>query len=768
MTLMNQEPWNRDLPESFYLTAENRFSSYTPDQNQGWILKHGKGNPPALVIQSNPAKNYRFYKIFPRFSEGNTTACNPAEFVSRPTLEDFLVNLVEYSYSPLEGILVSTVNWVPDPDLVCGVVRIHNKTNQSRVIRLDLVGQLILPKSGNRLASTNYQGREILSGQLGDEFPVLFMSGNSSPGKGPLPNLTSELILAADQAEELTWTAVLGHSADQSLSLLNKVFQLDWGGEISRLKIKAGSNLQIHTGDPEWDFAFALSQKQAAGYLISHYPQQRPPAGLNHPLSPFQALYLLDVLTPVEPITARRILESVVEGIKEDGSTFDQNCTALSEISALPLAAELVWQAHQVGVDSEGIKILLDNVKRSLDYWFLVNNDRDQDGIPELAHPCQLNLTDTRPLKSHPELALPGHSPKLESPGLGALLYNDLTRLESLKKLYYQDKYQNTGQTKREKLKDFLKNSWNSEKSCFLNRDRDSHMTSPGKLILKNPENGFLILRENISQPSRIGFLFQRKSESELKPGVSFTLHGYDYSGKYRVEQKKKHQIQWIKKQGWASSDTVYSKVDYIFVEELPEDVQLTLFCPSTMEEDISLLLPLWAQVLDPGEADHLITNTIFNKNRYLSSYGIRTIPDPDYAAVQIPWNVLLGQGLLANNKRHQAGELFSRLMNAILININDSGCFFGSYDAKTGQGQGPPNALEGLVPTGYFLKAAGVQIINDRELTIEGIYPFPWPISLHYRGLVIYRDPEETRIDIPGEKSKIYHGSEKQHIRLI
>ena len=767
MTFMIQKPWNRELPESFYLTAENRLSSYYSDQNQGWILQHGKGNPPALVIQSNPVKNNRFYKIFPRFSEGNTTACNPAEFISLPTLEDFLVNLVEYSYTPLEGIQVSTVNWVPDPEVVCGVIRIHNQTNQSRAIRLDLVGHLILPDSGNRLAPINYQGREILSGQLGNEFPVLFMSGSSSPGKGTYPNLTSELTLAADQAEEITWIAVMGHSTDESLSLLDKVFQLDWGGEISRLKIKTGSNLQINTGDPEWDFAFALSQKQAAGYLMRHYPQQRPPAGLNHPLSPFQALYLLDVLTPVEPKTTRRILESVVEGIKEDGSLPEQNCSDLSDLTALPLTTELVWQAHQIGVGSKGIKILLDNVERSLDYWFLVNNDRDQDGIPELTHPCQINLTDTRPLKSRPELALPGHSPNLESPGLSALLYNDLTRLESLKRLYYQDKNQNTGQPKLEKLKDFIKNSWIPEKSCFLNRDRDSHLTSPGKLILNDPENGFLILRENMSQPSRIGFLFQRKSESELKPGVRLTLHGYDCSGKYRIEQIKPHQIQWIKKRGWASSECVYSKVDYLFLEELPGNVQLTVFCPSSMEEDISLLLPLWAQVLDPEEVDNLLTNTIFNENRYLSSYGIRTIPDPDYAAIQVPWNVLLGQGLLANNKRHQAGDIFSRLMKAILININDSGCFFGSYDAKTGQGQGLPNALEGLLPTGYFLKTAGVQIINERELTIEGIYPFPWPVSLHYRGMVIRRDREETRIDIPGEKSKIFHGSEKQHIRL-
>ena len=767
MIFMNLKPWNRELPESFFLTEENHLSTYTPAQNQGWILQHGQGNPPALVIQSNPAKSYGFYKIYPRFSEGNTVVCDPADFVSSPSLENFLVNLVEYSYSPLDEILVSAVNWVLDPAVVCGVVRIHNQAKPSRKIRLDLVGHLVLPDKGNRMAAINYQGREILSGQLGDEFPVLFMSGSTSPGKGPFPNLTTELTLAADQIEELTWIAVLGNSTDESMRMLDKVIQLDWAGEISRLKIKAQGNLQIITGDPELDFAFALSQKQAAGYLMRQYPYKGSQSAINNTLSPFQALYLLDVLAPVEPQIARMILEGVVERIKEDGLLSEQNCRILSDLPALPLTAELAWQAHQIGVDSEDIETLLEKLEVSLEYWFSPDNDKDRDGIPELVHPCQLNIIDTRPLKYHPEHPQTGHSLCLESPGLSALLYNDLTRLEYLKTLYCQGKNPNTTQSKREGLKDFLKKSWNSEKSCFLNRDRDSHLVSPGKLILDDPENGFLVLREIMSLPSRIGFLFQRKSESEQKPEVKLTLHGYDSSGKYRVELINPRQIHWIKNQGWASSDCIYSQVDYLFLEELPRDIQLTVYCPSTMEEDISLLLPLWAKGLDTWEIDCLITNTLFNQNRFLSTYGIRTFPDPDYAAVQMPWNVLLGQGLLANNKRNLAADLFSRLMNAILININESGCFFGSYDAKTGQGQGPLNALEGLLPIGYFLKVVGVQINNEREITIEGVHPFPWPVTLHYRGMVIRRNREETRFDFPGEKSKVFHGSEKQHIRL-
>jgi hypothetical protein len=106
--------------------------------------------------------------------------------------------------------------------------------------------------------------------------------------------------------------------------------------------------------------------------------------------------------------------------------------------------------------------------------------------------------------------------------------------------------------------------------------------------------------------------------------------------------------------------------------------------------------------------------------------------------------------------------------MAAILINLDDSGCFFSAYDARTGNGRGIQNSLEGLIPRGFFLQVLGIKIINEREIEVEGDHPFPWPVILRYRGMVIYRDREQTRIDFPGEKSKIIRSPDKKHIRLF
>jgi len=155
MVSMSQDIWTRDLPNYFFLTSENRFSSYIPSQNQGWILNQDHGNPPALVIQPDLIDNSMLFKIFPIFSEGSRTIINPADFIQLPHLIEFQANLAKYSFSPFEDINIKALNWVPDPAVICGIFRIKNESKQTRAIRIDLAGRLTAQTSGNRMTVIN-------------------------------------------------------------------------------------------------------------------------------------------------------------------------------------------------------------------------------------------------------------------------------------------------------------------------------------------------------------------------------------------------------------------------------------------------------------------------------------------------------------------------------------------------------------------------------------------------------------------------------------
>lgn len=768
MVYMSQDIWTRDLPDYFFLTSENRFSSDIPSQNQGWILNQDHGNPPALVIQPDLIDNRTHFKIFPIFSDGSTTVINPADFRQLPQLIEFQANLAEYNFSPFEDIKIKALNWVPDPAVICGIFRVINDSKQTRTIRIDLAGQITAQTSGSRMTVINKLGRDFLAGQMGSIFPVIFMSGNTKEGKGPYLCLSTELNINPEQELEIRWISALAESQVEALKRIDTINLLNWMGEISRSKIQDQSQIKIITGNPDWNFAFKLSQKQAVAYMHRQFSQGQGSPATNKGLSPLKAIYLLNTLTPIDPQYIPLIVENVMDAVQDNGMIPERSCTDHKTLPALPFAAELIWQADQIAPGQLQKNFLVEQLKKSLDHWFLRAQDQDQDGIPELNHPCQLDLMDKRSLDTKLKKGFTTPDSFIESPGLAAILVNDLSRLEEIQVSLRNNKKTSHSDKKQKKLIKFLQESWDTQKSCFQSRDRDSHLILLGRIISKDQGNGFHIFREKFPQPTRLGMLIEDKSGQGSHPDIKITLHGQDWKGNYRIEKISPSQYHWGENQGWAVSECIYQQLDYVFVENLGVDLLLNIYSPTTAREDIFQLLPLWGKTLDKQKVDSLINNTLTNKDGFWSNYGIRSIPDLGGATVQLLWNLLIGRSLLRYDKRLLAVELFSKIMDAILVNLDDSGCFFSAYDAQSGKGIGRRNALEGLIPIGFFLELVGIRFLNERELLIEGEYPFPWPVTISFRGRKILRDQDMTRIDFPGDKTRLIHGSKKEIVKLI
>jgi hypothetical protein len=277
---------------------------------------------------------------------------------------------------------------------------------------------------------------------------------------------------------------------------------------------------------------------------------------------------------------------------------------------------------------------------------------------------------------------------------------------------------------------------------------------------------GLKIIRTKLSALSRISILINGDLPAINKKDLNIVIHGFDQHGNYRMELIQSSQIISMEQWGYAVSTILYSNVDYVYIQNANRAGIVTVSSFDTTQEDISLLLPLWGNVIETTKANQIIDRIFSDQRWFLSPFGIRTYPDPNYAVIQLPWNILLGQGLLKYNRREHAADLFTRHIKAILENINNSGCFFSAYDAKTGVGIGSENDMDGLIPIGYFLQVLGVQIINEQELIIEGKNPFPWPVELRYRGMIIYRDQDQTRIEIPGKETKIIQDPRRVHLK--
>ena len=180
--------------------------------------------------------------------------------------------------------------------------------------------------------------------------------------------------------------------------------------------------------------------------------------------------------------------------------------------------------------------------------------------------------------------------------------------------------------------------------------------------------------------------------------------------------------------------------------------------------DDQTLLLPLWAGMMDEQKARALVNRTLLNAEKFDRPFGLPACPSPpkkDAAAVcqsvHLPWNQLIIEGLLHNGYEHEATRFFAHLMQGILQNLRQNNAFYEHYNAEVGTGVGERNALSGLAPTGLFLELLGVRIISDRKVKLERQNPFPWTVTVRYRGLTVKREMRRTTITfLNGEQVEV------------
>jgi hypothetical protein len=66
---------------------------------------------------------------------------------------------------------------------------------------------------------------------------------------------------------------------------------------------------------------------------------------------------------------------------------------------------------------------------------------------------------------------------------------------------------------------------------------------------------------------------------------------------------------------------------------------------------------------------------------------------------------------------------------------------------------------LHGLAPVGLFLEILGVEIISPKQVKIRDENPFPWPVTVKYRGLTISRLLDHTEVIFPnGQSTQVSH----------
>ncbi len=264
---MREWALTRNDPLSLNLVNDARLGATDFANDQIWELSVGGGDPPGLVLQTTFGLRARACRILPRFSIGDFFITDPADFEEEPIIRGMYPNFIHLDFKPFPGIDVSAEYWVPEPHVVCGRYRLKNTSEKMSKVKAEILGQLT-PTEGQRFAPMELQAAWVLAGKTADLFPVLFLTGGPQTGSGSYPSLLHEWELVPGEAQSLIWIMAACTDLDASFDLARRIAARKWEAERTFLDLLNAGQVEVYTGNPDWDTAFMLAQRSAYSLLV--------------------------------------------------------------------------------------------------------------------------------------------------------------------------------------------------------------------------------------------------------------------------------------------------------------------------------------------------------------------------------------------------------------------------------------------------------------------------------------------------------------------
>ncbi|MDX9990496.1 MAG: hypothetical protein RBS68_00475 [Anaerolineales bacterium] len=779
--------WNLTTGDPIQLTiaADARLSEPNYADDHIWQLDLGGGDPSALGLRTTYGLRARLMRIFPRFFQNDKILNDPADFVRGPALRFFAPNFLEVDFSPLSGLDVRFEYWVAGSNVVAGRITLSNRAVTPLAISFELAGQLI-PLEGQPMSAVQHQSVSVLEGKAENLSPVLFLTGGPQPGPGPYPALILPVELPPGNTRQFSWALAARPDPQESFDLARRTVARPFDAERARIEILLQSQtVEIETGDPDWDAALAFSQKAAFGLFLGkseHLPHNsfglvRQPDlgysrlgdGTDHSRFwsgqlPLESYYL-STLLPGAPDLACGLLKNFLAVQDQDGEIDAKPGLAgqRARLLAAPFLVSLAWNCYQRLPDKNVLQQAYPALNKFFWAWFSARHDSDRNGLPEWQHVTQTGFEDNPLFEGWHAWSQGVDITTVQSPALSAALYREASLLSKMAELLGRSSDLTLLKKQMETLRTAVAACWDAEAGCYHYSDRDAHNSPAGKVLSDRQAVPELDLQKDLKQPVRLIIRIHGHGQALKRPRV--VIKGM-LNGQEQTESLDRQDFRFSAAGAVTTSQKLYDSVGHFEFEGLSRRDRLTIQTVDLTISDQTLLLPLWAGLPSEQEAQTLIRRTILNAEHFDHPYGLSALPrvfardaDPLCLGIHIPWNHLIAEGLLAYGYRREAARLVAHIMSAILPNLKRSQSFYRTYHAETGAGQGERDSLHGFAPVGLFLEILGVQIVSARQVKICDENPFPWPVTVKYRGLSISRMLDHTEVIFPdGQSTQVSH----------
>ncbi|HEY2981123.1 MAG TPA: hypothetical protein VGJ22_08080 [Anaerolineales bacterium] len=769
--------WSLGPGDPLYLTiaADARLSAPDYFNDHIWELEIGSGEPQAVSLRTTYGLRARSMRLFLRFAENGQTVSDPAAFASPPRVRRFYPNFLSLEFAPFENLTAISEYWIPESSAAAGRVILTNHGTATRMITLEVAGGLA-PLEGQSLTPVQQQLVNVLAGQTGGLFPVVFMTGGPKPGPGPHPALTLDLELGPGQTRQFTYAQAAKDTLKASFELARHTAARPWEAERARIElVDAAQTIDIQTGDPDWDAALGFSQRAALGlffngnqnlpnasYVWARQPDQGfsrkgdasdyPPAWTGQ--TPLETYYLASLL-PAATDLGKGLLKNFLSTQGADGDIDHKPGLGgqRGKMLATPMLAVLAWKLHEAAQDDSFLAEVYPGLSDFFQAWLSPSHDVDQDGLPQWDHLLQTGFEDNplfdvwHPWSQGVDISF------VHTPELAALLSREADSLAQMADALNKADEAEALRAQAELLRSTLEPSWNERAALYIYRDRDTGLSPAGKVLVQGSGSGILRVKAEFKQPVRVQVEVLTQNPAAKRPEIEIG----EYVTKGEAEIITGPQFQWRSGGLVATSRHVYKRVARVKVKGVDADDQVVVRTVDLTAQDHTLLLPLWAQAPSDARALAMLKHAILDTKRFDRPFGTPAVPllsdleaESVAMGVHLPWNHLIGEGLLEYGLRTEAAALLARMMKAVIHSLKQTRAFYQRYHAQRGMGIGERNALNGFAPVGLFLQTLGVRIYNARRVRLEGRNPFPWPVTLKHKGLTVQRGLHETIVIFP------------------
>jgi hypothetical protein len=783
-------------PYSLTIAADSRLTPTDYINDHIWELNIGNSEPMSISLETTFGLRAKVCRIFPRFILAGQVVTNPLDF-SRPiTIHQYYPNFISITFKPFSTINVQLEYWVPGSQLVAGRSKISNTGQKKCLLQLEWAELLIPSEEGDRMSVDEIGMTTVLKGNTSGLFPVLYLTGGVQVGKSPYPSLNLSYEIEPHNSVESTWAQASLSETMESLELARILVNQNWQAEFAKIERVNSQDLEIKTGDSDWDRAVYFSQVLVNQLFVGStensgletvVQSRNPDQGFSlvgdgsdydhrwNGLTSHDLYYLSHLLLPGSPHRFTGILQRFFKAQSSSGE-IDWKPGIRGQPSKLlctPLLARLCLELFEYTGELSDLETLYPKLLKFFFSWFTEHNDRDKDGIPEWDQTIQTGYDENPYFSFTYPWSMGIDISCVESPDLASYLYDECQALNTIAKRFGDTATAIQLESVADNLKRMVVQSWSDQHIGYQYLDRDSHTNTPLVFLGSMLGEGVLDIQQEFSRPVRPFFYIRTNKEGTLP--IQIYIHGTTSGGIHRVEKIPTQTIHWRQNSAYVTSESTFSYLEQIQVRGISKEIEVVVRAGLSRYLDQTLLLPLWAGIPTEEQAKILINLVIMNKNRFLNPYGLKSCTElqdtgdaPEgFSWVNLLFNSFILSGLIRYGDQKKAAELFTRIMNAVVMSLNTDLKLHRLYHGETGKPVGTANTLTSLVPISLFLKILGIKIVNSTKIEITGSNPFPWPVTIKFRGLTVVQHKDKALIIFPDGQTVTTDNKQAQIISL-